>query len=224
MEASGPLIEAARRGDADEVARILDHDPALVNAKANGVSALLFALYSGHPDVSRIFVEHGARLDVFDAAALGEIFRLEEILREDPSLADAVAADGFTPLGLAAFFRRRAAVRILVGRGANVDRQSENAQHVAPIISAVAGRDADVVRELLDAGADVGSRQEGGYTALHSAAAGGDEAIVRLLLEYGADPTARTEAGQTAHDIARDRGKTKAAELLASAAAPPTLR
>jgi ankyrin repeat protein len=224
MEASGPLIEAARRGDADAVARILDDDPALVNAKANGVSALLLALYSGHPDVSRIFVEHGARLDVFDAAALGEIFRLEEILREDPSLADAVAADGFTPLGLAAFFRRRAAVRILVGRGANVDRQSENAQHVAPLLSAVAGGDADVVRELLDAGADVFSRQEGGYTALHGAAAGGDEAIVRLLLEYGADATLRTEAGQTPHDIARDRGKAKAAELLASAAAPPTLR
>jgi ankyrin repeat protein len=77
--------------------------------------------------------------------------------------------------------------------------------------------------ELLDAGADVGSR-EGGYTALHSAAAGGDDAIVRLLLEYGADPAARTEAGQTAHDIARDRGKTRSAELLAAAAAPPTLR
>jgi ankyrin repeat protein len=224
MEASGPLIEAARRGDAGAVTRILEDDPALVNAKANGVSALLLALYSGHPDVSRIFVEHGALLDVFDAAALGEIFRLEEILREDPSLAEAVATDGFTPLGLAAFFRRRAAVRILVGRGANVDRQSENAQHVAPILSAVAGGDADVVRELLDAGADVASRQEGGYTALHSAAAGGDEAIVRLLLEYGADPTSRTEAGQTAHDIARDRGKTRTAELLASAAAPSTLR
>jgi ankyrin repeat protein len=224
MEASGPLIEAARRGEADEVARILDAEPALVNAKSNGVSVLLLALYSGHPDVSRIFVERGALLDVFDAAALGEVFRLEEVLRVDPSLADAVAADGFTPLGLAAFFRRRTAVRILVGRGAKVDRQSENAQHVAPIISAVAGGDADVVRELLDAGADVGSRQEGGYMALHSAAAGGDEAIVRLLLEYGADPAARTEAGQTAQDIARDRGKTRAAELLASAAAPPTLR
>jgi uncharacterized protein len=193
-----------------------------VNAKASGVSALLLALYSGHPEISRIFVDRGANLDVFDAAALGEIGRLEKILRGDPSLTDAVAADGFTPLGLAAFFRRRAAVGILLGRGANVDRRSENAQHVAPLLSAVAGGDVGVVRELLDAGVDVESRQEGGFTALHGAAAGGDEAIVRLLLERGADPAARTDAGKTAQDIARDRGKTEAADLLASASS--TLR
>ena len=76
MEASGPLIEATRKGDADAVTRMLDDDPALVNARASGVSALLLALYSGHPEVSRIFVERGANLDVFDAAALGEIGRL----------------------------------------------------------------------------------------------------------------------------------------------------
>jgi hypothetical protein len=46
MEASGTLIDAARRGDADAVAGILDAGPALVNAKANGVSALLLALSS----------------------------------------------------------------------------------------------------------------------------------------------------------------------------------
>ena len=209
-----------RKGDAGEVARLLDGDPTLLAARRSGVSALLFAVYVGHPEIARVFLDRGADPDVFEASATGEIGRLERRLAEDPSRANAVASDGFTPLGLAAFFRQRDAVRLLLARGALVNTASQNAQRVTPLHSAVAGGEEGIVADLLAHGADVAARQELGFTPLHNAAAGGNETIIRLLLDRGADRSERSDSGKTAEDIARDRGHSEAAELL-RAEAPP---
>jgi ankyrin repeat protein len=213
MNETHRLFDAVQKGDADKVSRLLRKDPSLLEAKRSGVSALRVAVYHGHPDIARIFVERGARLDVFDASAIGETARLSELLAEDPSRANAFASDGFTPLGLGAFFRHPEAVRLLLAHGAQVNVASQNAQRVAPLHSAVAGGTVEIVRELLAHGADVHAR-EGGFTPLHGAAAEGNEEMVHLLLAHGADPAARSDAGKTPADLARERGKEKIADLL----------
>jgi len=220
LDGSERLFDAVRKGNAAEVSKLLDADPALLGARRSGVSALLFAVYVGHPDIARIFLDRGADPDVFEASATGEIGRLEKRLAEDPSRANAVAADGFTPLGLAAFFRQRDAVRLLLARGARVNVASQNAQRVAPLHSAVAGGDEGIVADLLAHGADVEARQELGFTPLHNAATEGNETIIRLLLDRGADRSARSDSGKTAEEIARDRGRGQAAELLRAEASP----
>jgi ankyrin repeat protein len=207
------FLDAVQRGKADEVSKLLDGDPRLLEAEREGVSALRVAVYHGHPDVARIFVERGARLDVFDASAIGETARLSELLAEDRSLANAFAADGFTPLGLASFFAHPAAARMLLANGAQVNVPSRNAQRVAPIHSAVAGGDVEIVRDLLASGADVHAR-ESGFTPLHGAAAEGNAEMVRLLLAYAADPEARSDTGKTPADMARERGHETVADLL----------
>lgn len=214
MDGSERLFDAVRHGNAGEVGRLLDGEPTLLNARRSGVSALLFAVYVGHPEIARIFLERGADLDVFEASATGEIGALARRLDEDPSRANAVADDGFTPLGLAAFFRQRDALRLLLARGADVNRASQNAQRVAPLHSAVAGGDEGIVADLLARGADVEARQDLGFTPLHNAAAEGNETIIRLLLERGADRSAVSDSGATAEQIARERGHNPAAELL----------
>lgn len=220
MSAGDPLFDAVRKGDAAEVEKVLDGDPTLLTARRSGVSALLFAVYAGHPEIARLFLDRGADPDVFEASATGEIGRLEKRLAEDPSRANAVASDGFTPLGLAAFFRQRDAVRLLLARGALVNTASQNAQRVAPLHSAVAGGEEGIVADLLAHGADVAARQDLGFTPLHNAAAVGNETIIRLLLDRGADRSERSDSGKTAEEIARDRGHSEAAELL-RAEAPP---
>jgi ankyrin repeat protein len=214
LDASELLFEAVRRGDAAEAGKLLDGNPALLGARRSGVSALLFAVYMGHPELARVFLDRGAVLDVFEASATGEVGALERLLAEDPARANAVAADGFTPLGLAAFFRQRDALRLLLARGAQVNLPSQNAQKVAPLHSAVAGGDEGIVADLLARGAEVHARQELGFTPLHTAAAEGNEPIIRLLLERGADRAARSDSGRTAGEIARERGHTGAAALL----------
>lgn len=214
MSESGSLLDAAQHGRADEVARLLDSDPALLQSTRSGVSGVRIALYHRHPEIARLFVDRGARVDVFDASALGEIARLRDLLAADPALANAVASDGFTPLGLASFFGHPEAAKLLLATGADPNFAAQNSTRVAPLHSAVAGGNVEIVRELLARGADVHARQDVGFTALHGAAAEGGEEMIRLLLDHGADPAAKNDAGKTPADLARERGREKAVALL----------
>jgi uncharacterized protein len=72
-----------------------------------------------------------------------------------------------------------------------------------------------LARLLLEAGAEVDARYDGGSIALHVAAMTGDEELIRLLLRSGADRTVRNDDGDRPQDVARDE-PTRA--LLASEA------
>ncbi|HEV8610349.1 MAG TPA: ankyrin repeat domain-containing protein [Thermoanaerobaculia bacterium] len=214
MNEAERFLDAVQRGKDDEVAKLLDEDPALLHSQRSGVSAVRVAVYHRQPEVASILVDRGARLDVFDASAIGETGRLRDVLSGDPSQANAVASDGFTPLGLAAFFGHLDSARLLLENGADPNRAASNARRVASLHSAVAGGNLEIVRELLAYGADVRARQEGGFTPLHSAAGEGREEMVRLLLAHGADGSSRSDAGKTPADMARERGHEKIATLL----------
>jgi ankyrin repeat protein len=54
------------------------------------------------------------------------------------------------------------------------------------------------MRLLVELGADINVKAEGGWTALHLAADGRHEVVVRLLVELGADVNVKDEYGQTA--------------------------
>jgi ankyrin repeat protein len=61
----------------------------------------------------------------------------------------------------------------------------------------------DIVRMLLEKGANANSPTRDGTTALMKAAAGfGETAIVELLLDNGADPAAKNKQGDTALTLA----------------------
>jgi uncharacterized protein len=65
------------------------------------MSDLLEALYRGDRAGVDELLASDPKLDVFEAAALGRVDRLRELLDEDPSRANAFGDDGFHPLGLA---------------------------------------------------------------------------------------------------------------------------
>src|SRR5439155_1580282 len=75
----------------------------------------------------------GAQLDVFEAAAAGDVDRVRALLDTDPSLRDAHARDGWTPLHLAGHFRQTATIELLLARGADVNAVSRNADANAPL-------------------------------------------------------------------------------------------
>src|SRR5262249_43929362 len=56
-------------------------------------------------------------------------------------------------------------------------------------------KDLDLVRRLIDAGADINHRDDFGSTPLHHAVWSRQAAGVRLLLERGADPTVKNDDG-----------------------------
>jgi ankyrin repeat protein len=163
------------------------------------------ALYEGRTDEAQAIATRRADLDVFEAAAIGDIERLGDLLDEDASRVNASSDDGFTPLHFAAFFGHPAAAELLIERGADLEARSTNRQFAfdaAPLHSAAAAGRRDVCEVLLDAGADVNAVQHGGYTALLDAAANKNSELVDFLLERGANRDARLDDGRGMAELA----------------------
>jgi ankyrin repeat protein len=154
------------------------------------MSELLQAVYRGDQARAEELLGANPELDVFEAAAVGKVDRLRELLDEDPALANAWAEDGFQPLGLASFFGHLEAARFLVERGAEVNSASRNEMKVMPLHSAAATGDPaaryELAKLLLEHGADPNARQQDDYTPLMAAEAHGDERLRALLVAHGA--------------------------------------
>jgi uncharacterized protein len=181
------LFDAIAAGNVDQVQAIASANPESVAARnADGVSAVLWARYHNRPEVVAAVLAADPPLDVFDAAALGRLDRLAEIVEADPEQANAWSSDGFTPVGLAAFFGQPEAVRYLVEHGADVHAVARNPMRVQPLHAATAARNVEAVRLLLEAGADPDAEQQEGWTPLMAARRHGDDEIVALLLAHGA--------------------------------------
>jgi adenosylhomocysteine nucleosidase len=220
MSTTTELLDAVRAGDAGRVRELVAADPSLASARdAAGVSALLLARYRFDRAVSDALLEADPELDVFEAAALGYIDRLNERLMEDPARVAAYSADGFTALHLAAFFGKPEAARVLLQSGAMVDAYTRNDFANQPLHAAAAGRNIEVCRMLLAAGSEVDARQHGGFAPLHEAAQHGDVEMTELFLSAGADPGARADDGATPAEVAARAGHADLAGRIREVAA-----
>ena len=96
------LVEALvanAHGDLDAVRRLLDDEPALVNAAwdwggGDWETALGAAAHMGRRDIAELLLDRGARLDVFAAAMLGEVEIVRAVLTAFPAMRDARGPHG----------------------------------------------------------------------------------------------------------------------------------
>src|SRR5580765_410463 len=95
-EETKKLVEAIRAGDKVALDTLLSSEPRLLDFRApNGSSALLLAAYYGHAELAEVFMRHGAKPDVFEASALGDLEAVRNLVGGDRGLVNAFAADGF---------------------------------------------------------------------------------------------------------------------------------
>jgi ankyrin repeat protein len=216
---SKSFLDLVKRGDTQEISDWVKDDPQIAESRdAQGVSALLWAVYSGHT-VVRDFLRSGLEPDLPEAAATGDVGRLRELLGSDSAAAkeraNSRSADGWPLLHLAAAFADRETVLTLLNAGANVRQLSQTPMRNEALHAVLAlSRDGEVTRLLIERGADVNAVQTAGYRPLHQAAAAGREDLVRMLLDAGADKTMRCDRGKTPAEYAHERGHTAVAELL----------
>jgi ankyrin repeat protein len=182
----------------------------------SAVSPILDALYHGRVDeAERLLAEVGPHtLTIHEAAAMGAVGPIGQLLDADPSAVKAWSSDGFQPLGLAAFFGRLEAVQLLLARGGEVNTHARNPLNVAALHAALAGPQPGIATLLIAAGADVNARHQGGFTPLHTTAHIGDVDLTRLLLDHGADPSVANDDGKTPADIARAQGHAAVVTFL----------
>lgn len=199
------FFSAIAAGDVDEVRRMLDWEPRLMQeAGPDGASVPLTALYAGQPRLADELAARSGDLSVFEAAAFDDTTRLEELITADRAVVNSWSPDGWQPLHLAAYFGRAEAARALLDADAQVSQPSRNTTRVQPLHAAAAAQHPELVWILIASDADVDARQRGGWTPLHSAASNADIDSIQALLSAGADPRAVNEAGQTPLELAPD--------------------
>jgi ankyrin repeat protein len=162
-------MRAAAGGRLDEVRNLLEG--ADVNEKgALGITALMFAVGAGHLEVVKALLEAGA----------------------DPNAAGGVVHGGVFSVLTVAMNRqnknRMELMDILIAAGAKVNPPRRFPE--SPLDAAVKERDIEMLKALLERGADVNWENEIGTTPLETAVSMGepDVEVVRLLLKAGADP------------------------------------
>jgi hypothetical protein len=86
-------------GDLGVVKQLVEREPAIVNAAwdwggGDWETALGAAAHVGRRDIAEYLLEHGARMDVFAAAMLGEVEIVRAMLDAHPGLRDARGPHG----------------------------------------------------------------------------------------------------------------------------------
>ena len=186
--AEGPLIAAARAGDEERVAALLERGADARASSPDGTTALHWAARAGHAEAVAMLLAAGA----------------------DPAAANRY---GVTPLALAAENGDSASVAALLDAGVDPDAASPDGE-TALLLAARTGR-VEVLDLLLAAGAEVDAAEQWrGQSALMWAAAEGNVAAVRRLLAAGADVGARSTGGLTPLLFAVREGRIDAVEAL----------
>ncbi len=200
MEAHPPeqlIFDAVAGGDAEAVQSLLADDPRLIDARSGWqrYRPLFFARQTGQNATVDVLRQHGAALDVFEAAALGDLVELKRLLIASPELANARREhyDG-TPLHAARGHVE--AARLLIEFGADVNAIDGPQQRLTPLHCRAEHGDVEMVNLFLEHGADV---QAGSCmsTPLHCAVGGFQHApperwreVAERLLQAGADVNA----------------------------------
>lgn len=119
----------------------------------------------------------------------------------------------FTPLLLAVMSNSRALVELLLNAGADMEVISSDA---TPLVQAIQHGFTDVVRLLLESGAQVNFAPRRGITPLMIAARQGNVEIMELLLTFGANSNARSDLDYTPliYAIHANRNRIAAVRLL----------
>ena len=197
IEAS--IHEACSRGDFDAVRALIAADPAAVDADdEHGWRPIFHAGLWQHEAVVRLLIESGADLAAHD----GYVMHYASEVRNNKAIVSLLIqygaldahvrpTDDLSRQFLAAVFLANAArVRSLLGRHPRLATAPDGCGD-QPIHHAARSGDTEVVRLLIECGADVNARNPRGHTVLYCAGGHGHLDTLQLLLNAGADSDAK---------------------------------
>ena len=186
-----PLYYAARFGFRDLAEHLIAEHPEHINARGGRqVSPMHTAAYAGHAEILSLLLDHGADLEGrgdYDMtpllqASMGGNLEAGLCLLDRGANINGRNRFGGVPLLYAANYGHVEFARMLLKRGAGIN-ENDNVGGKTPLHCAVEGMKIQVVRLLLEHGADVNVRDKQDRTPSQHAE---QREIAELLSEYGA--------------------------------------
>jgi len=247
-----PLQVAAEWGRKEIVELLINNgaDPNLENPDYDW-SALHLAIHrdhapAGHSEVAQLLIARGAIVDIWAAASMGDIDRVQVLLAENPSLIDAKGPNHANPLHFASTVE---IAELLLTHDADPEARDIYGKTPAAMAAAYGNRRRDVAKYLmektgksdiflfcaigeasgvahcLDADPSLlNASSTGGETPLNVASLHGQIDVAKLLLDRGADPNLKGRIGHgPMHNAARN-GHIEIARLLIDSGADINLR
>ena len=195
------FLEAAKRGDLEFIRSELARDPSLARASNDvGDTALHRAADGGHLEVLTTLLDAGANADAANADGVRPINRALRPWLHPPLhagvLAGTLLAHGAAyNVYIAAVLGDTEYVRTALARDPSL-ANFEDSSHYYPISAAARRNDLEMVRLLLDAGANPSLPEEGAPLggALWIAVYQKQREMAKLLLEHGANPDTAPES------------------------------
>jgi len=182
------LHDASRRGHAETVRLLLQH-----NANANAIgdsdeTPLHFACPHIHNKVAQLLIDHGADMNSGNRRSVIPLWTAYR--------------NNLKHLGI---------MRLLLENGADVDGRDHGALRRTLLHVASFGGETEVIHLLLRYNPDVNARDSLNQTPLHFASQFGRTEVAQLLLKYGADVNAEDNipytpldwVGESCHDIVK---------------------
>jgi ankyrin repeat protein len=198
-----PLHIAARAGDADLVAWLLQRRAGARKKDPNGLTPLDYAALAADPRnrgvarfpaLAQLLLQHGSEMTVRAAVALGDEAAVRTMLHDDPTLLHQIGNNGGL-VTLAVNHHQLEVVSLLLDLGADVDErilfeelEDPTESWGMPLWYAALAGDLAMTRLLLDRGADPNANVYASGWPLRNAWNHEDPSVKNLLLERGARP------------------------------------
>jgi len=188
------LVDAAERGDLPAVERLLEDGADVDERRADGRTAVTAAALGDHVDVARALIAAGADVDLQDSdrqnallvtGVTGSVAMLREVLKASP---DFTLTNRYGGVSIIPASERGHVdyVRAVLDTAIDIDHVNHlgwTALLEAVILGDGGPAHVEIVRMLLQAGADRSIADRDGVTALEHAREQGYDDMVRLLEE-----------------------------------------
>ena len=169
----------AAHSDLPKVEALLAENPQLLNENASWMeTALGAAAHTGSVAIVNYLLAQGAPLDILTAAMLGDVEGVTAFLDSDPAMLGATGPHELPLLFYPVVGDQMALLQTLIDRGADVNA---GMGHNTALHAAAGFGRPEMVRYLLDQGADFMATDYEGRTPLDVAEDTGHEGIIEML-------------------------------------------